>query len=268
MIVWTTKRVVTVLVGMLTILGWGVPSWASSAQVDGSAPTTITTLRVLDWNLCGVNCAPRGGVTGRAYAVEHAVKAWSADVITLQEVCISQLKGMAAGLHWNASFKRESDQPACSGSDKRFGSGILSRSPQGMMSYYPLPPFEEGQNQWLSCVPVQGVTVCNTHIEAHVPDAKYQQIMEVMDVVRGLPGRVVVAGDFNKDYDSLTMQNHVYPYLTEVDEATNESTVGDQDTKIDYVFASGNPVVYGDSATYGPGSVSDHRLLRGTITWR
>ena len=64
------------------------------------------------------------------------------------------------------------------------------------------------------------------------------------------------------------MRNLVYSQLREVDETNNEPTVPATNTKIDYIFANGRPnYLFGDAANYGPHSISNHRLLRGVVTW-
>jgi endonuclease/exonuclease/phosphatase family metal-dependent hydrolase len=239
--------------------------------------------RAITWNLCGSVCWPlgaegsqypnvdfRGETAIRAKKVAKAVAAHGATVLFTQETCAGQYSAIlkALGTGWYGSFKRTNNSGNCRNGSDKVGLAIFTKGRHTNYRYTLLGSDEE-RNWFMVCVTWSGVDLCNLHLRAFVTEEeKGEQTAIAFDAVGWGPGPTVIAGDFNQVPTAPGLFLLQAAGFREVDELQNEPTSPDSEYKIDYIFVKGARAVDGDSASYGPGSISDHRMLRGWIYWR
>jgi hypothetical protein len=250
------------------------------APVSGAAAAPVSELRVLSWNICGSVCwakgAPgsqyprvdfRGERSIRAARAAGAVRGHRATVLFTQETCSTQFTAILAALGpgWYGSFKRTSDSGNCGGSHK-VGLGTFTRGRHTGYRYTYLAA-DARRNWFMFCVDFAGAELCNTHVQAYVDTTVKTDQTRAMLAAGRPTGRRIVAGDFNQTPRSPGFRLMTAAGFREVDEADLEPTSPGSHHKIDYIFVRGAASVDGDSASYGPGSITDHRLLRGVVRW-
>jgi endonuclease/exonuclease/phosphatase family metal-dependent hydrolase len=266
---------------LLCLVLAAVGSAGLAAAAPAPAVAAPAELRVLSWNICGSVCWPKGAAGSqyptvdfrgeravRAAKVARAVRAHQATVLFTQETCATQFTAILAALGrgWYGSFKRTSDSGNCDGGSRKVGLAIFTKGRHTGYRYTLLATV--GYRTWfMLCVDHDGAELCGTHVQAYVDAAvKTGQTRTMLDAGRAT-GRRIVAGDFNQGPTSPGVALMTGAGFREVDEVDLEPTSPGSLYKIDYIFVRGAAAVDGDSATYGPGSISDHRLLRGVIRW-
>jgi endonuclease/exonuclease/phosphatase family metal-dependent hydrolase len=249
----------------------------AAAALAPSGPTNI-----LSWNLCGSVCWKlgaagsqyprvdfRGEVSIRAAKVARAVSAHRATVLLTQETCAGQYTAIlrVLGPGWYGSFKRTSDSGNCRGGSRKVGLAIFTKGRHSGYRYTLLDA-DPVRNWFMVCVDWSGVAVCNTHVRAYVSaEVKQAQTRTMLAAVGGGTARAIIGGDFNQIPSAPGISDMTAAGFRDVDGADNEPTSPGSVYKIDYIFVRTAAALNGDSASYGPGSISDHRLLRGAIAW-
>jgi endonuclease/exonuclease/phosphatase family metal-dependent hydrolase len=290
------------VIGMVTL---GLPSGTgaeAAAQAASPGPHIVT------YNVCGGSCTRRLSVDDWNGKIIHAIEHADADVILLQELCRGQYDGLRRALgdryesRWAGTM---SDNMGCGDqwsdglSDSEaesFGIAIFIRGSGsiGNTQRLWLPNQEEDEPRALLCVDARlrgrVARVCNSHLDWHSDTEEVQAAYiagRVVPWARRMP--VVFGGDMNAVPTSTAM-GYFYGRsagggtFTEVDDAdrnffgkrcgkhaqhcrSGEET--DAGRKIDYIFLSRRhfDAVTGDAARRDD-DLSDHRLLRGTASWR
>jgi endonuclease/exonuclease/phosphatase family metal-dependent hydrolase len=280
-----------------------VAATAAPAQADAPA----TTVRAITWNVCGAACA-YGDTQPLATQAARAVRAWNADVLFLQEVCVNQVAAIRSALPgYEGTFKSQVRSGRCGGTGKH-GIAVFVRGGSSNERWTNIGGTEGLTGPEYFLLAVDGRTADGrtyTAATAHLRvkcDAEYdfddcapitnQARIEQSEVIvdelewlthDGVP--VILGGDFNMLPTSGPMSMFYGPsagghgVFAEADGAEagavggrgGESTACDKDQKIDYVFYSTAQFrdLDGDAAACATSDrVSDHRLLRATATLR
>jgi len=258
-------------------------------------------LRAITWNVCGAACA-WGDEQPLAAQAAHAVRAYNADILFLQEACAPQFAAVRAALPgYTGTFKAQLRSGRCGGSNKH-GIAVFVRGTATNARWWNIGGTEGLTGTTYFLLAVDGrtaagrrYTAATVHLRVKC-DAEYdyddcaplthearteqaEAITDELDplVRAGVP--VVIGGDFNMLPGSSPMSMFYGPtaggtgLFVEADGGlgrTGESTVCDGEQKIDFVFYS-RPnfgFVDGDAANCADDPVSDHKLLRATATWR
>ncbi|WP_306318269.1 MULTISPECIES: VCBS repeat-containing protein [unclassified Streptomyces] len=121
---------------------------ALTCSGTAQAGTPAPQLKVIHYNLCGASysCANNQGGTGAGTSVARLVgeaAAYRADVLTIDEICLSQYAALKAqltqaGWTMDGTYASSQDNVVNCGSDKRFGSAVLSRQnvPDDIQEYH------------------------------------------------------------------------------------------------------------------------------------
>ena len=163
--------------------------------------TRTESVRVLQMNLCNSGLA--GCYTGRAVATAaDVIRAEAPDVVTLNEVCQSDVAVLARGgasafrpavdRRTGAAFRCRNGEP--------YGIAVLSRRPVVATTggVYPRQnPADPEERVWL-CVDTAGLAVCTTHLDAtNAAVARAQCDHLIGTVLPARPAPTVLGGDFN-----------------------------------------------------------------------
>jgi endonuclease/exonuclease/phosphatase family metal-dependent hydrolase len=278
---------------------------ATATPVQAAA--SATTLRAITWNVCGAMCAD-GDAQPLATQAARAVRAWNADILFLQELCVNQMAAIRSALPgYEGTFKSQVRSGRCGGSGKH-GIAVFVRGSSSNERWTNLGGTEGLTGPEYFLLAVDGRTAGGrtyTAATAHLRvkcDAEYdhddcapvtnQARTEQSEVIvdelewltrKGVP--VVLGGDFNMLPDGGPMRIFYGPsagghgVFAEADGAEagavdgrgGESTVCSKEQKLDYVFYSAAQFKHldGDAAACAASNrVSDHRLLRATATLR
>jgi endonuclease/exonuclease/phosphatase family metal-dependent hydrolase len=278
----------------------------AATAVPAHAAATATTVRAITWNVCGAACA-YGDPQPLATQAARAVRAWNADILFLQEVCVNQVAAIRSALPgYEGTFKSQLRTSRCGGTGKH-GIAIFVRGSSSNERWTNLGGTEGLTGPEYFLLAVDGRTADGrtyTAATAHLRvkcDAEYdyddcapitngariEQSEIIVDELEwlvddGVP--VVLGGDFNMLPASEPMSMFYgrnaggYGVFAEADGTEagaggrgGESTACDKDQKIDYVFYSMAQFkdLDGDAAACATvDRVSDHRLLRATATLR
>jgi endonuclease/exonuclease/phosphatase family metal-dependent hydrolase len=266
-----------------------------------------TTVRAISWNVCGAACA-YGDPQPLASQAARAVRAWNADILFLQEICVNQMAAIRSALPgYEGTFKSQVRASRCGGSGKH-GIAIFVRGGSSNERWTNIGGTEGLTGPEFFLLAVDGRTADGrtyTAATAHLRvkcDAEYdhddcapitnqartEQSEAIVDELEwlteeGVP--VVLGGDFNMLPHSEPMDMFYdrraggYGVFAEADGAEGgavdgrggESTACAKNQKIDYVFYSSAQFrsLDGDAAACATvDRVSDHRLLRATATLR
>lgn len=295
---WMLRRVLIAL-GVLLVSGF------MQLAVTDQAVASTRRLHVFQFNACdqygtshpSTNCRYTPWYE-RADAIVASINNWSADVVTLQEVCQStyqRIMGQLPG--WHGYFKHTY---VTSASDNRCGSGpdywgiaVMAKSTLSSISYTLLGTESNGEERRLLCANVtvgSGFRLCSTHLSTS--SANVEQVRKVAAELNGWVSNgaaVLLGGDLNINVRSCAEDDYLAPFyygafgagnnscrtgyghFYEADKATSwgdgvydEVTTGSE--KLDYVFVNRQRFYadYGADATSS--SVSDHRPLRAAVT--
>lgn len=302
-------KVLAALVGLSLVAGGVACSQSpeednqTSGFVGASAARPV---RVLTWNICGDICWPkadpdsfypnrdfRGDNNTRASAIIHAIDAWGAEAIALQEVCESQYDEVAKRLRargWQGAFYKKAIDPVghCDGyvnnnpRKRSYGDAVFTKDKVNSYSYQNIQgddyPSSPGYKWFMTCAHTNKYSFCTVHIRTkcaadyvgNCTTLKNAQQTEQITIIRAalrklwLTRPVILLGDFNSFPNGTALP--LYTDFIEADAAQNEATVVKENTsKIDMIFYDKAHWKNqdGDSAAAGPGTISDHRLLRG-----
>ncbi|SNS74991.1 Endonuclease/Exonuclease/phosphatase family protein [Asanoa hainanensis] len=164
-------------------------------------------LHVLQLNLCNSGWA--GCYTGRAVAeAAHVIAAERPDVVTLNEICRSDVDtlaralGRGAAVSFQPAIDRRVGDPIQCRDGEPYGIGLLVRRADDGLGHgdtYPIqdPVGPEGR-AWLCAPAARGFVACTTHLVSTSPLIALAQCRHFFTTVAaGFPGPVVVGGDFN-----------------------------------------------------------------------
>jgi len=289
----------------LALVGSIVAVLAATA-VPAHAAESATTVRAITWNVCGAACA-YGDPQPLATQAARAVRAWNADILLLQEICVNQVAAIRSALpDYEGTFKSQLRTSRCEGTGKH-GIAIFVRGGSSNERWTNIGGTEglTGPEYFLLAVDGRTAggrtyTAATAHLRVRC-DAEYdyedcapitnrariEQSEVIVDelewlVHAGVP--VILGGDFNMLPASAPMSMFYgraaggYGVFAEADGTEagaggrgGESTACGKDQKIDYVFYSAAQFrnLDGDAAACATSNrVSDHRLLRATATLR
>jgi endonuclease/exonuclease/phosphatase family metal-dependent hydrolase len=213
---------------MRKLLGVAAAVAAFAAGVAPSANAAVTT-RVWDMNISGH--VLNSGRTGVADAVVRTANNYTADFVTLQEVCETQFDYIEAQPGYSGHFwptltqdeyrqqiedgKRSADsKPLCGGTGS-FGNAVFSRGGVGTLNEeeYVLPahPDRPEEQPYMVCVRQNIRTTavraraCSVHLSTHdaTRQAQLEDVAYVVNVQASSGTRVIVGGDFNAEPGDL-----------------------------------------------------------------
>jgi hypothetical protein len=193
-------RTAAVLAALTTLF---VPM-TSQARAAGS-------FDVLQLNLCHSGLADCfvGGDTSVDSAIA-AIKSKRPDVVTLNEVCASDITKLVheTGYGWTfapVGNKGSSGPYQCSDGRGDYGVAILSHPDRGAVGDNVVRKqyaAQDGGNEQrvLLCAPYSDFAACTTHLSADNGDVAAKQCAELTGVAGGFGGSTVIGGDFNLTY--------------------------------------------------------------------
>ena len=275
---------------------------ATAFTVPAHGAAKEPALRSITWNVCGAVCA-RGATQPLASQAVHAVRAWNADILFLQELCATQFAAIRDSLAgYEGTFKSQVRSGRCGGSHKH-GIAIFVRGGSSNERWTNIGGTEglTGPQYFLLAVDGRAAngrryTAATAHLRVKCDpgydrsdclsvthQARSEQAEAIVDelewlVRTGVP--VVLGGDFNALPANEPMSLFYGPsagghgLFQEADGGAGrggEATACDKPQKIDYVFYSSAQfkALDGDAAACSRTQrVSDHRLLRATATLR
>jgi endonuclease/exonuclease/phosphatase (EEP) superfamily protein YafD len=164
--------------------------------------TRTESVRVLQMNLCNSGLA--ACYTGRAVAVAaEVIRAQSPDVVTLNEVCRSDVDVLGAGFGASAfrpALDRRTGAAFRCRNGEPYGIAVLTRRPMigSEGGAYPRQnPADPEERVWL-CVETSGLAACTTHLDATNAAVARAQCDHLVDtVLPARPAPAVLGGDFN-----------------------------------------------------------------------
>ncbi|WP_353945334.1 FG-GAP-like repeat-containing protein [Streptomyces sp. HUAS MG91] len=167
------------------------------------ARTTGPQLKVIHYNLCGAAyaCPNNLGGTGEGTSVARLVteaSSYQPDIITVDEICLSQYAALKlqltrAGWTMDGTYASSQDNVVNCGSDKRFGSAVLSRQdvPDDVQEYHAFVHTgdETYTNDGRTVEVKRGLLCANTSYDgrplkactAHTYAAAPEQLQEIAD---------------------------------------------------------------------------------------
>lgn len=244
-----------------------------SFALAGDARPTASALTLLQLNICGNACSS-GGIEVVA-ELANTVDRRRPFAVTLNEVCENQFVRLRADL---VAYRGQFDPtgPKCR-NGARYGNAIFLRTTSlTVVGSWHLPAVIFEEDRRLLCVGASSAVICVTHLSvdrSNLPG----QIDAVTNILSGLSGPVLLAGDFNSDPADVRM-DPLYQRFHEVDAGVrgelNESVGSDmfnEDTydrhKFDYIFLSdGSWSSSGADAADAVNGRSDHDGLWATVT--
>lgn len=221
----------------------------------------------------------------------NSFNSWGARLVTLNEVCQTQLNTITArtglvNLYYETSGPRSFDGRGVSQCDYDYY-GIASMSDngyvQGTRRYRQLDNPTDNEWRGVDCknTPyLHTVALCVTHIDNNwVYSQTYNVRTHVAPIVTTYSFGTLLGGDFNSTpsenvmdyiYGSRLGQGGGHGRFGELDETNSGSPARTGDAthsagKIDYMFFSDNSAWRNTYATVSGASVSDHDILKGTI---
>lgn len=281
-------RTLTALAVAAGILGAPTPASASSPE----------PVRAITWNVCGAVCA-KGATEPLTAQTVRAVRAWSADVLLLQEVCAPQFAALRAALRgYSGTFKAQTRSARCGGSGKH-GIAVFVRGSATAARWRNLGGAEARTGYEFFLLEVDGrtrsgrpYTAATAHLRvkcdpgyvretcapivAAARAAQVAAIADRLDVLVRAGRPVVLGGDLNMRATDAPMSRLYADGSGLFREADGGTSRGGEPTdcmgtvKIDYVFysAAASSRLDGDAAACAPAPVSDHRLLRAVAYLR
>jgi endonuclease/exonuclease/phosphatase family metal-dependent hydrolase len=279
----------------------------AAVQLGTASPVDASTrrLHVFQFNACDQYGTSHSSSAcrntrwyDRADAISASIQNWSADAVTLQEVCQSTynriLRDLGSG--WHGYFKHTYvtayNDFRCGGSGGAYwGIAILAKSPVSDVTAILLEEEPDGEARRLLCGNVtigSGFRLCSTHLSNSSDNAaQAEKVSFEVNYWVSRGAAVLLGGDLNINVRNCTEAASLSPlyyggfgpsrcesgygHLYEADKATSwgdgtydEPTYGS--AKIDYVFFNRQRFYadYGADATYT--SVSDHRPMRAAVT--
>ena len=247
----------------------------------------------MQFNICGWadHCPNKGGTAGVAVFVADEVQRLGADIVTLNEVCLNQIRFIqselrAADLFYSYAHLNTID--VGSGSTFcEFGNGILWRGSRGGYTWpEALPSPVGGEPRGILCLdtryPLETTAVCVTHLtpgSEHNETRRLQvnRIVEILDthIVTGF--QPFLGGDMNMipwdlNLNPLYLPAYGWFATGKMHEAAgpncNRGGVCEIPTKdgrqIDYIFSSAG--VPSNARSDHHQGWSDHRSITGTFT--
>lgn len=274
--------VVTLLFGITTMLS---PQVSMADEIESASDQT---LRVLQFNVCGNVCY--GGNLDAGQDVADSIISWGARLVTLNEVCQTQLDNFTYrtglnNLYFETSGPRSKDgrgQSNCAFDYYGIASMTDNGYVQGSRRYRYLD--NPSSNEWrgVDCMNtpyLHTVALCVTHIDNNwIYSQTYNVRQHVAPVVTTYSFGTLLGGDFNStpsedvlDYIySSRLGQGGYGQFGELDETDAGAPARSGDAtqsggKIDYLFFSDNSAWRSPYAIVSGAGVSDHDILKGTI---
>jgi len=233
-------------------------------------------VRVVTHNIAGGEFGH--GSTDALATVERQISEFAPDIVMMQEVCYTGQYVAFKQAHptWATRFAvSRPSHPECNGG--ALGDMLASPTPLSNSFTVDLPYWSHDREQRILCADLATANgkalVCTVHIKAkwsaEQSEAYYgrpngteqrAQIQSVVDVTKPYKtrGPVIVAGDFNSPMYSGSIQPMQVEY--------NEVNAGTEDAgRIDHIWSGGSSVTRLNGSMMN-GGLSDHPLVRGTIT--
>lgn len=162
---------------------------------------------VLQLNLCNsgvADCYQGGEAVDSGIA---AIQQRRPDVVTLNEVCASDITRMAREIGYLPSFTpvgNGSGPYPCTDGRGDYGIAILSHPDHGAVGDVVEKQYEaqdgSAERRVMLCAPHSHFSVCTTHLSARDGEVAAEQCRELTTVATRLEGPTVIGGDFNLRY--------------------------------------------------------------------